>query len=213
MCADDTHGTPIMLSAKRQGITPKELVKRMHREHYDDFRCFFVEFDNYYTTNSEENREFSEYIYLKAKEQGAIEKREIEQYYCESCQMFLPDRLIKGMCPSCGGEDQYGDACEVCSTTYNPTDLIDPKCAECRDAPVLKKSVHYFFVLSKYADQLTGWVAGGHVRGEVQNKLKEWFDQGLRDWDISRDAPYFGFKIPDEGDKYFMRGSPGQRSG
>ncbi len=204
MCADDAHGTPIMLSAKKQGITPKELIDTFHKEHLADFRAFHIEHDHYYTTDSEENRVLSEFIYGEAKKKDAIDEKEIEQYFCDTDGIFLPDRFIKGTCPNCQAPDQYGDACEKCSTTYNPTQLINPRCAECGRPPVLKKSTHYFFKLSAYSDQIKKWLDDGdHVQSEVRNKLKEWFDQGIKDWDISRDAPYFGFKIPGTVDKYF----------
>ncbi len=203
ICADDTHGTPIMLSAKRQGITPDELVERMNKEHLQDFTDFNIRFDNYYTTNSEENRELSELIYNRLNEKGHIVRRKIEQAFCPEDKMFLPDRLIRGTCPSCKAEDQYGDSCEVCSSTYNPTDLKDARCAECGTAPVTKTSEHHFFTLSHFEEQLREWVGTGLVQPEVVNKLNEWFETGLRDWDISRDAPYFGFKIPGTDDKYF----------
>ncbi|HOW43333.1 MAG TPA: methionine--tRNA ligase [Candidatus Omnitrophota bacterium] len=203
MCADDTHGTPIMISARKQNISPQELIERMHREHTRDFAAFRISFDNYYSTNSEENRELAEYIYRQAQQLDAIYAKEIEQYYCEKDGMFLPDRMIKGTCPACKAKDQYGDACEICSATYDPTQLIEPFCAVCGAKPVLRKSTHYYFKLSAFTDKLKAWVAGGHVRPEIQNKLREWFDQGIKDWAISRDAPYFGFKIPGTEDKYF----------
>lgn len=203
MCADDTHGTPIMISARKQNITPEELIKRMYEEHLRDFNAFGVSFDNYYSTNSEENRELAEYVYLKAKDKGAIYEKEIEQYYCEHDGMFLPDRMIKGTCPACKANDQYGDNCEVCSATYDPTELINPFCAVCGAKPVIKKSSHYYFKLSNFSNELKKWVAGEHLRPEIKNKLEEWFTQGIKDWDISRDAPYFGFKIPGTENKYF----------
>ena len=203
MCADDTHGTPIMLSARKQGITPDELVARMHEEHTRDFRGFHVGFDNYYTTNSEENRRFSEGIYLALKEKGHIVQRTIEQAWCPEDKMFLPDRMIRGTCPTCGVQDQYGDSCESCSATYNPTDLKDARCAVCSTAPETRSSEHYFFRLADFESDLKQWVSTGLVQDEIGNKLDEWFKVGLRDWDISRDAPYFGFKIPGTEDKYF----------
>lgn len=203
MCADDTHGTPIMLSAKRNKITPEELIGKMHLEHSKDFSGFGIKFDNYYTTNSPENKELSEFIYNTAKANGYITEKEIAQAYCEKCQMFLPDRFIKGKCPKCGAEDQYGDACEVCSTTYDPLELVKPYCIECGSTPVEKKSTHYFFKLSALANKLQEWLKSGHVQPEIYNKLQEWFKQGLQNWDISRDAPYFGFKIPGTENKFF----------
>ena len=203
MCADDTHGTPVMVSARRQGITPEELVEAMNVEHRRDFEDFHIEFDNYYTTNSPENREFAEFIYGKMREGGHIAEREIEQFYCENDRMFLPDRFIKGVCPRCGALEQYGDSCEVCSSTYSPVELGSPFCSVCSETPVRKKSVHYFFTLADYSTRLEDWVSGDHVQPEVRRKLMEWFKEGLRDWDISRDAPYFGFKIPGTDDKFF----------
>lgn len=203
MCADDTHGTPIMISARNMGITPEELIGRMSREHQEDFKTFFVQFDNYYTTNSPENRELSEYIYGRMREKGHIEEREIEQFYCEHDSMFLPDRFIRGTCPICHAADQYGDSCEICSSTYAPTDLADPVCAVCKNPPVRKRTMHYFFRLSDFTGKLREWTGGDHLQVEVTRKLGEWFEQGLKDWDISRDAPYFGFKIPGTDNKYF----------
>jgi len=203
MCADDTHGTPIMISANKQGITPDELVSRMHGEHSRDFADFLVEFDNYYTTNSEENRHYAELIYGRLKDKGHIDVREIEQAWCPHDGMFLPDRMIRGTCPHCQAADQYGDSCEVCSATYNPTDLKDARCSICGTPPETKRSQHYFFRLGDFAGKLQEWLAGGPVQEEMRNKLGEWFAEGLKDWDISRDAPYFGFRIPGTVDKYF----------
>ncbi|MGE4285784.1 MAG: methionine--tRNA ligase [Phycisphaerae bacterium] len=202
-CADDTHGTPVMISARNKGITPEELIDRVHAEHYQDFVNFGVEFDNYYTTHSPENKELSSEIFLKLKERGSIACREVEQAYCEECKMFLPDRFIVGICPKCKAEGQYGDSCDACGGTYSPTELLEPKCSLCGASPVKKSSIHYFFKLSDYESQLRETLGGGHTHSSVANKLKEWFDAGLRDWDISRDGPYFGFKIPGEEDKYF----------
>jgi methionyl-tRNA synthetase len=203
MCADDTHGTPIMISARKNGVSPEELITKMHTEHLRDFNAFRISFDNYYSTNSEENRELAEYIYLEAKKKGVIYEKEIQQYYCERDGMFLPDRMIKGICPACKASDQYGDNCEVCSATYDPTELISASCAICGAKPVLRKSSHYYFKLSDFTGQLKEWVAQDHLRQEIKNKLAEWFSQGIKDWDISRDAPYFGFKIPGTENKYF----------
>ncbi len=202
-CADDTHGTPIMISAKNEGITPEALIERVHGEHYDDFVRFGIEFDNYYSTHSEENKQFSELIYNRAVENDSIAKKTIEQAYCDKCKMFLPDRFIRGTCPRCKAEDQYGDSCDACSGTHQPTELINPACANCGTEPVRKKSEHYFFKLGDYEKQLKGLIEGGYTQTSVLNKLDEWFKTGLRDWDISRDGPYFGFKIPGEDDKYF----------
>jgi methionyl-tRNA synthetase len=202
-CGEDAHGTPIMVNAAKQGITPKELINKMKAEHQQDFDAFNIHFDNYHTTDSDENRRLAEALFLKAKDKGKVYDKEIEQYFCDTCEMFLPDRFIKGTCPSCNTENQYGDNCESCGSTYTPRDLIEPKCATCDNGPVLKKSVHYFFKLSDYEGDIQKWLSGDHVKSEVKNKLNEWFDQGIKDWDISRDAPYFGFLIPGTTDKYF----------
>ncbi|MHC4476181.1 MAG: methionine--tRNA ligase [Planctomycetota bacterium] len=202
-CADDAHGTPIMISARAQEISPEQLIERMHKEHRADFDGFYVRFDNYYTTHSQENRCFSEQIFSALKQAGSIVKRNIEQAYCEDCQMFLPDRYIRGTCPRCRASDQYGDSCESCCGTHRPTELIDPHCATCGSTPVRKESDHYFLKIADYEDRLKELITGGYVRRAAAKKLDEWFDAGLRDWDISRDGPYFGFKIPGEEDKYF----------
>jgi len=202
-CADDTHGTPIMISARAAGIAPEELIARMHKEHKTDFDGFHIEFDNYYTTHSPENRHFSELIFSRLNQAGSIVRRTIKQTYCENCRMPLPDRFIRGACPRCGAEDQYGDSCEVCGATYQPTDLINPYCATCKGRPTLQVSEHYFFKLVDYERRLKDLIAGGHTQKSVANKLDEWFKSGLKDWDISRDGPYFGFKIPGEENKFF----------
>jgi methionyl-tRNA synthetase len=206
VCADDTHGTAIMLRAEKEGIPPEALIERVWKEHTRDFAGFFVEFDNYYTTHSIETRKLSEDIYLKLKERGLIEVRSVEQFYDPVKQMFLPDRFIKGECPNCHAKDQYGDACEVCSKTYSPTDLISPYSVVSGAAPVRRASEHYFFRLSHEDCRtfLEQWTQSGHhLQEEARNKIREWFDQGLNDWDISRDAPYFGFEIPGAPGKYF----------
>jgi methionyl-tRNA synthetase len=202
-CADDTHGTPIMISAKARQISPEQLIEQMLKEHKTDFDNFLVEFDNYYSTHSPENKYFSELIFERLKKAGSIVKRKIEQTYCDNCKMFLPDRFIRGTCPRCKAEDQYGDSCDKCGGTYQPTELIDARCATCRAKPVRKESVHYFFRLADYEQQLKRLIAGGHTHKSVANKLDEWFKAGLKDWDISRDSPYFGFMIPGEQDKFF----------
>ncbi len=202
-CADDTHGTPIMISARKAGITPEELIARIHKEHKADFDSFRVEFDNYYTTHSPENQQLSELIFQRLDQAGSIARRDIEQTYCENCKMPLPDRYVRGTCPRCGALDQYGDSCEMCGSTYQPKDLVDPRCATCGAAPVLQTSKHYFFKLADYEDRLKALLGGGHTQKSVANKLDEWFQAGLKDWDISRDGPYFGFKIPGEQNKYF----------
>ncbi len=210
VCADDTHGTPIMLRAGKEGITPEELIARVHGEHARDFAGFHVAFDNYYSTHSDETRHYSEDIYTKLKAAGLIEVRSIEQFYDPVKQMFLPDRYIKGECPKCGAGDQYGDSCEVCGAAYAPTDLKNPVSAVSGATPELKSSDHYFFKLSDPRCQtfLRGWTQqGDHVPPEAANKLQEWLgapgDNKLTDWDISRDAPYFGFEIPGAPGKYF----------
>lgn len=202
-CADDTHGTPVMISAQAAGVSPETLVERMHEEHVADFDRFYVEFDNYYTTHSPENKYFSELIFNRLNEAGSIIKRDVEQTYCDNCNMSLPDRFVRGTCPRCKAEHQYGDSCEVCSTTYRPAELINPYCATCGATPTLKTSEHYFFKLADFEKQLKDLIAGGYTQKSVANKLNEWFEAGLKDWDISRDGPYFGFKIPGEQDKFF----------
>ncbi|MFH1718196.1 MAG: methionine--tRNA ligase, partial [Planctomycetota bacterium] len=201
--ADDTHGTPIMISARAAGISPEQLIEQMHKEHKKDFDDFYIEYDNFYSTHSPENKYFSELIFNRLNEAGSIVTRDVEQTYCENCKMSLPDRFVRGTCPKCKAEDQYGDSCEVCSSTYQPTDLINPYCSICRTRPVLKTSEHYFFKLDNYEQQLRDLIAGGHTQKSVANKLDEWFNAGLKDWDISRDGPYFGFKIPGEENKFF----------
>jgi len=202
-CADDTHGTPVMISSRAAGISPEEFIEQMYKEHMADFDDFYIEFDNYYSTHSPENKYFSELIFNRLKKAGSIVTREVEQTYCENCKMSLPDRFVRGACPRCKAENQYGDSCEVCSSTYQPADLINPYCATCRARPVLKTSEHYFFKLVDYEQQLKDLIAGGHTNKSVANKLDEWFKAGLKDWDISRDGPYFGFKIPGEENKFF----------
>ncbi len=202
-CADDTHGTPVMISARAAGITAEQLIERMYTEHKADFDSFFIECDNFYTTHSPENKSFSELFFSRLNEAGSIVKRNVEQAYCENCKMSLPDRYIRGTCPRCGAEDQYGDSCEVCSGTYRTTELINPRCATCSTKPVRKESEHYFFKLSDYEQKLKDLIAKGYIQQSVANKLDEWFKTGLKDWDISRDGPYFGFKIPGEENKFF----------
>ncbi len=202
-CADDTHGTPVMLSAMSQGISPEELIEKVHVEHKTDFDGFGVEFDNYYSTHSPENQGLSCEIYNKLKDAGSITTKTVEQAYCDKCNMFLPDRYVRGICPKCKADDQYGDSCSVCAGTYQPTELIEPKCSVCGQPPVRKESEHYFFKLNDYKDRLVELIKSGHTQDSVGNKLDEWFEAGLRDWDISRDGPYFGFNIPGEKDKFF----------
>ncbi|MHC4763077.1 MAG: methionine--tRNA ligase, partial [Planctomycetota bacterium] len=202
-CADDTHGTPIMITAKAEQISPEKLIKRVHKEHAKDFESFLIEFDNYYSTHSPENRYFSELIFSRLNEAGSIVKRTIEQTYCENCKMFLPDRYIRGICPRCKAEGQYGDSCDKCGGTHQPTELINPQCSTCSAAPVRKESEHYFFKLADYESRLKKLLAEGYAQKNTANKLDEWFKTGLKDWDISRDGPYFGFKIPGEENKFF----------
>ena len=203
VCADDTHGTPIMLRAEKEGITPEQLIARMSDEHQRDFAGFHIDFDNYYSTHSTETRHYAEDIYTKLKQAGLIEARTIEQFYDPVKEMFLPDRFIKGECPKCHAQDQYGDSCEVCGTTYAPTDLINPYSAVSGAAPVRKQSEHYFFKLGAQSEFLKAWTRSGTLQAEAANKMGEWFEAGLSDWDISRDAPYFGFEIPGAPGKYF----------
>jgi methionyl-tRNA synthetase len=202
-CADDTHGTPIMISAKAAGIEPEKLIEKTQKEHKADFDGFLIEFDNYHSTHSAENKYFSELIFERLNRGGSIVKRNIEQTYCENCKMFLPDRYIRGTCPRCGADDQYGDSCDRCGGTYQPTELVNPRCATCGALPIRRQSIHYFFKLADYEKQLKSLMAAGYVQKAVANKLDEWFKAGLKDWDISRDGPYFGFKIPGEEDKFF----------
>ena len=209
VCADDTHGTPIMLRAEKEGVTPEALIARVHGEHTRDFAGFHVTFDNYYSTHSEETRTYSEEIYGRLKDAGLIEVRSIEQYYDPLKQMFLPDRFIKGECPKCGTKDQYGDSCESCGAAYAPTDLKNPYSAVSGAKPELRSSSHYFFKLSDSRCQqfLRTWTRDNHLQNEAANKMQEWLgaegENKLTDWDISRDAPYFGFRIPGTKDKYF----------
>jgi methionyl-tRNA synthetase len=203
VCADDTHGTPIMLRAEKEGITPEALIDAVHKEHSADFKEFLVEFDNYYSTNSDENKVLSQTIYKKLDANKKIAKKTIEQFYDPVKNMFLPDRFIKGECPKCHAKDQYGDSCEVCGATYNPTELINAYSAVSGAAPIRKETEHYFFKLSECESFLKDWTRSGTLQGEAANKMGEWFASGLNDWDISRDAPYFGFEIPDAPGKYF----------
>lgn len=203
VCADDAHGTPIMLKAEEEGISPEVLIERVGQEHRADFADFAVAFDNYYSTHSEENREFSELIYRRLDAAGYIERRTIEQLYDPVKMMFLPDRYIRGQCPYCRTPDQYGDSCENCHRTYTPKDLVEPRSAISGAVPELRSSEHFFFKLGAFEDMLKEWQGASQLQAEIVNKLQEWFEQGLQDWDISRDAPYFGFEIPDQPNKYF----------
>ena len=203
VCADDTHGTPVMLRAKKEGITPKNLVDEVHKEHTSDFKDFNISFDNFYSTNSRENKTLSEEVFRSLEENNKIIIKEIEQFFDNKKSMFLPDRFIKGTCPKCSAKEQYGDSCEVCGATYNPTDLIDAYSVLSGEKPVRKKTDHYFFKLSECEEFLKQWMQSGPLQKEASNKLQEWFNAGLNDWDISRDAPYFGFEIPGAPGKYF----------
>jgi len=203
VCADDTHGTPIMLKAGSEGITPEQLIARVDKEHRADFQAFGVVFDNYHSTHSSENKQLSALIYQRLKDSGHISSRRITQAFDPVKEMFLPDRFIKGECPKCGAGDQYGDNCEVCGATYQPTELKNARSALSGEKPIEKQSEHYFFKLADFTDMLQKWTKAGHLQPEVINKLDEWLEHGLQEWDISRDAPYFGFEIPDAPGKYF----------
>ena len=203
VCAEDTHGTPIMLKARDEGLTPESLIEKIGNEHRRDFADFNIAFDNYYTTHSDENQHFSEFIFEQLKTKGHITTRTITQAYDPVEKMFLPDRFIRGTCPRCGAEDQNGDNCEVCGAAYAPTDLADAVSVISGAAPVSRDSEHYFVRLSDFEPMLRDWTGSGRLQSEVVNKLNEWFDTGLQDWDISRDAPYFGFEIPGAPGKYF----------
>ena len=203
VCADDAHGTAIMLRARQEGITPEELIARVSEEHQQDFAGFHIGFDNYHSTHSEENRFFANTIYERNRDAGHIHSRFITQAYDPVENIFLPDRFIKGDCPKCGAPDQYGDNCENCGASYNPADLKNPRSVISGATPVEKESEHYFFKLGNFEPMLREWTKAGHLQKEITNKLNEWFEAGLQDWDISRDAPYFGFEIPDHPGKYF----------
>lgn len=203
VCADDAHGTPIMLRARNEGITPEELIAKTDKAHRADFADFNIGFDNYHSTHSPENRELAGHIYKRLLDAGHIKVKTIKQAFDPEENMFLPDRFIKGTCPKCNAEDQYGDNCEVCGATYSPTDLKNPVSAISGATPVEKESEHYFFDLSDFETMLREWTQGEHMQPEIANKLSEWFEAGLQAWDISRDAPYFGFEIPDTENKFF----------
>ncbi len=204
VCADDTHGTPIMLRANKESITPEQLIAEVEKEHIADFNEFGVAFDNFHSTHSEENKELSELIYTRLRDAGHISQRTITQAFDPIENMFLPDRFIKGECPKCGVNDQYGDNCEACGATYSPIELKNAVSVISGEKPIEKDSEHYFFNLADFSDMLTEWTtAEGHLQPEVKNKMAEWLDNGLQPWDISRDAPYFGFEIPDAPGKYF----------
>src|SRR6056300_75159 len=203
VCADDAHGTAIMLSAEAAGVTPEDHIEAVKADHLKDSSGFLISFDEYYSTHSEENRLWSETIFNRLNQAGHISIREITQAYDQEKGLFLADRFIKGTCPRCKADDQYGDNCEACGATYSPADLIDPVSALSGTTPVNRESDHIFFQLSHFTDLLSEWVSGEQLQSAIANKLREWIDAGLQDWDISRDAPYFGFEIPGHPGKYF----------
>ena len=203
ICADDAHGTPIMLKAQQEGITPEELIAKVNVEHKKDFSDFHIRFDNYHSTHSEENRMHATKIYQRLKDNNHITTKTVVDLYDPKDKVFLPDRFVKGECPKCHAKDQYGDNCEVCGTTYTPKDLINPYSSVSGATPIKKENLHYFFKLSDFKEMLHNWIGSDHLQPEITNKLKEWFQAGLQDWDISRDAPYFGFEIPNAPGKFF----------
>lgn len=203
VCADDAHGTPVMLKAQELGITPEQMVAQTRAEHHQDLLDFHIDYDNYYVTHSDENKMLCEQIYNRLDNAGYISKRTISQLYDPEKNMFLPDRFVKGTCPSCGAENQNGDSCDVCSSTYSPTELVNPRSVVSGATPVLRDSEHYFFDLPKFEGMLKEWLVSGALQEDIANKLKEWFEEGLQQWDISRDAPYFGFEIPGAPNKFF----------
>jgi len=203
VCAADAHGTPIMIKAREEQLTPEELVTKIAKEQHQDLKDFYVNFDNFHSTHSDENEKLVEQIYNSLKKENHIYTKNIDQAFDEKENMFLPDRFIKGTCPKCSSEDQYGDACEECGATYSPNDLINPISTISDAIPVWKKSEHFFFKLSVFENNLKKWIKNAELHKSITNKLSEWFDMGLKDWDISRDEPYFGFKIPGERKKYF----------
>ncbi|MBS1266989.1 MAG: Methionine--tRNA ligase [Candidatus Woesearchaeota archaeon] len=203
-CADDTHGTPIEINAAKKGVKPEDFIAKFFKEHKRDFDTYHVNFDSYYTTNSPENKRYVKLIYKRLKQKGLIYTKDLELTYCENCTRFLPDRYVRGTCPNCDAQDQYGDVCESCNTAHKTTDLLNPKCSICKQTPVKKTSKHYFFKLSAFSDKLRDWLnKNKELQPEVRNQVLEWINKGLEDWNISRDPPYFGFKIPGEEDKYF----------
>ncbi|MCW7763486.1 methionine--tRNA ligase [Photorhabdus luminescens] len=203
ICADDAHGTPIMLKAQQMGVAPEEMIATVNQEHHQDFTGFSVSYDNYHSTHSEENQAFSTKIYFELKKNGHIKSRTISQLYDPEKNMFLPDRFVKGSCPKCKSEDQYGDNCEVCGSTYSPTELINPRSAVSGATPEMRETEHFFFDLPAFSNMLQAWTRSGALQEQVANKMQEWFESGLQQWDITRDAPYFGFEIPDAPGKYF----------
>jgi methionyl-tRNA synthetase len=203
VCASDAHGTPIMIKAREEGITPEELIERVSKEQQRDLEAFGIAFDNFHSTHSEENEQLVGRMYLALRGAGHVYTKTIEQAYDEKEKMFLPDRFVRGTCPRCGSEDQYGDACEICGATYSPNDLVDPVSVLSGTKPLWKESEHYFFRLSEFGERLRAWMKTAALHHSITSKLEEWFEAGLKDWDISRDAPYFGFLIPGTEDKYF----------
>lgn len=203
ICADDAHGTPIMLKAQQLGITPEQLIAQAHIEHQQDLAAFAISYDNYHSTHSPENQTLAELIYGRLKNNGFIKNRTISQLYDPEKGMFLPDRFVKGTCPRCKAPDQYGDNCEVCGATYSPTELIDPRSAVSGAIPVIRESEHFFFDLPAFSQMLQAWTRSGALQEQVANKMQEWFDSGLQQWDITRDSPYFGFEVPEAPGKYF----------
>lgn len=203
VCADDAHGTPVMLKAQELGITPEQMVAQTRDEHHQDLLDFSVVYDNYHVTHSDENKELCELVYNRLNDAGHISKRTISQLFDPEKQMFLPDRFVQGTCPSCAAEDQNGDSCDVCGATYDPTEMKNPRSVVSGATPILKDSEHYFFDLPKFSDMLQDWLKSDALQSEIANKLQEWFEKGLQQWDISRDAPYFGFEIPNAPGKFF----------
>ncbi|MFW6220701.1 MAG: methionine--tRNA ligase [Nanoarchaeota archaeon] len=203
-CADDAHGTPIEINARKQNITPIELVEKSYKEHIKDFKKYLIEFDEYYITESKENKQYADELFKIAKSKELIYKKEITQLFCDNCNRFLPDRYVKGICSKCNANEQYGDICEKCGNTHKPTELLEPKCALCESIPKEKKTQHYFFKLSAFSKQLKEWLnSNKNLQPEIINSVKKWIDEGLEDWDISRDSPYFGFKILNEDNLYY----------
>lgn len=203
-CADDTHGTPIEVNAAKNNKTPEQFIKEWFDKHLEEMKAYGIHQDSYYTTNSKENKHFTELIFNRLKENGHIYTKEIELTYCENENRFLPDRFVKGICSKCGAKDQYGDVCEKCNSTYTPVDLIEPYCVICKSAPIRRNSLHYFFRLGNFSKKLETWLKGNNnLQPEIRNQILSWINDGLEDWCISRDGPYFGFRIPGEENKYF----------
>lgn len=203
-CADDQHGTPIEVNAMKKGVSPEEFIAKWLDEHKRDFAGFHIDFDSYYETNSPENRKHADFFFKTLHEKGFIHEKEIDQLYCDHDKRFLPDRFVKGVCPKCGADEQYGDVCEACGSSYNATELGEPKCVICENIPVVKKSTHYFFKLGMFSDKLRKWLTENtEMQSDIRNYVLSWIDKGLDDWCVSRDAPYFGFRIPGHDDKYY----------